>query len=80
MRETEWFPASEAPENVLVRVCGDSGYTMFPWFETSAILRTTYGIHAVGWMDVTGDRLTNNGWIPLFWNALDRYPTEEPEG
>ena len=55
-----------------LEVCGDSGYVMQRWFIINAIFERG------AWYDATGTRLSETGWVPLYWRRMSSIPKADP--
>jgi hypothetical protein len=69
----------EPPQQTLVKVTGDSGYTNHRKFLTLAYLDDVYRPRHDGpprWLDVTNTALSDYGWEPTHWAPFD--PEELP--
>ncbi len=68
-----WLKMRGFPRNKMVEVCGDSGYVIHRWFIINAIFENG------DWRDAMGTRLSECGWVPLYWRRPSRFPKKDPE-
>lgn len=68
-----WKPISTAPWGVEVLLTGASGYVApHDKFITSGY--RVHDWHNDAWNDVTGTRLSENGWVPSYWAEKPALP------
>ena len=72
----KWQPISTAPFDREVMICGPSGYsTCRGWYVTNAI--RFYDYHSGGWLDMTGDNVTDMYPEPTHWAPICNLPEGE---